>query len=243
MRRQFGHVEGAQPGLRQRALDHQQRQIGIMLVIDRVELHGLDQPQQMRELEQRHALRRQRPCHAGDEAGKVGNMREHVVGDQQIGADREPPCQRVIEERRLGRNAARIGDGGDVGGGLDAEHGDAARGEVLEQIAVVAGDLQHQRASVEGEARDHRLRAAPRMGHPARRDRGEIRVVGEDRVRRHHRIDLRQLATGADAHVQVPDRIGPLRRPLRRHQRVGERGGAEIDQAVPQFGAAQAAAR
>ena len=49
--------------------------------------------------------------------------------------------------------------------------------EVLQQIAVVAGDLDHQRFGAEAEPLDHRLGVAAGMLHPARRVGGEIGVV------------------------------------------------------------------
>ena len=48
------------------------------------------------------------------------------------------------EEVDPGRDALLDRDLGDVGGRLDAEHGHAERQEMLQQIAVVAGELDDQ---------------------------------------------------------------------------------------------------
>ena len=56
MGRQFLDVEKLQSVARKDTLDHQKREVRIMLVIDGVELHILDQAQQMREFHGQHAI-------------------------------------------------------------------------------------------------------------------------------------------------------------------------------------------
>ena len=56
-----------------------------MLVVDGVELVLVDQPLEMRELERDHALGLQQTRDAGDEVVEVGNLRQHVVADDEIG--------------------------------------------------------------------------------------------------------------------------------------------------------------
>ena len=56
---------------------------------------------------------------------------------------------------------------------------DAARDEVTEQVAVVAGDLDDARRS-EPEPVDHRLDEAARVLHPAVGVRREVGVLAED---------------------------------------------------------------
>ena len=79
------------------------------------------------------------------------------------------PCRRRsaaglrTEELDLGRDAAGPGRLGDVRGRLDAEHGDAARAEVLQEIAVVARDLDDEALRGQPEAaRSSRPRTAGR---------------------------------------------------------------------------------
>ena len=118
---------------------------------------------------------RQHRCHAGDEVVEVGDVGEDVVGDQQVGAaalGHEPGGELAAEELDDGLDAPLPGDLGDVGGGLDAERRDAALDEVLEQVAVVAGELDHQAVRAEPEALDRRSprsRARARPRSPSRR--------------------------------------------------------------------------
>ncbi len=106
-----------------------------MLVIDGVELHLFDQPQQVGELHRQHTVVREHPGEAGDEIVEVGHMRQHVVADQQIGGDAfaaQLIGQLAAEKRHPGRHADGFGCFGDVGGWLDAQHRNVRRHEVLQ---------------------------------------------------------------------------------------------------------------
>ena len=94
--------------------------------------------------------------HAGDEVVEVGHLRQHVVADDEVGL-------RALGDQLLGEPRAEEIDAasgrpsrrprfGDVGRRLDAEHGHAERQEVLQQIAVVAGQLDHQAVGRRGRA-------------------------------------------------------------------------------------------
>ena len=91
---------------------------------------------------------------AGDEVVEVGHVREHVVAEQQVGL--RPARGELVARSRGRRSAPRVGMPcasrglGDVGRRLDAEHRHAALDEVLQQVAVVAGDLDHLAARRRG---------------------------------------------------------------------------------------------
>ena len=68
----------------------------------------------------------------------------------------------AAEELDQRRDPLRLGDPGHVGRRLDAQHGDAPLDEILQQIAVVAGDLDHPALLRPGRAIDHRRHVAPR---------------------------------------------------------------------------------
>ena len=57
MRRNAVHIECPQTGRAQHPLHHQQRQVGIVFVRDRIELHLLDQVQQMGKFERHDTVR------------------------------------------------------------------------------------------------------------------------------------------------------------------------------------------
>lgn len=60
MGRQFLDIEDLQPASGEDTFDGRERQVGIVLVIDRVELDAFDQPQEVRKLEGSDAVRLQR---------------------------------------------------------------------------------------------------------------------------------------------------------------------------------------
>ena len=76
----------------------------------------------------------------------------------------------LAEEHHLGRHALRDGGLGDVGGRLDAEGADAARDDVLEQVAVVAGHLDDERVGAEAEPRDGAVDEPSRVLAPRSRE-------------------------------------------------------------------------
>ncbi len=84
-------------------------------------------------------------------------MREHVVGDQQVrpaALGHEAGRQLPAEELDHGLDPTLPRRLGDVRGGLDPERRYAPLDDVLEQVAVVAGQLDHQAVRVEPEALD-----------------------------------------------------------------------------------------
>ena len=70
------------------------------------------------------------------------------------------------EEVHPGRDALVDRDLGDVGCRLDAEHGHAERQKVLQQIAVVAGELDDQAVGAKPEARRDHLAVGLARGRP-----------------------------------------------------------------------------
>ena len=84
-------------------LHREQREIGKVLVIDRVELVLGDQPLEMRDFDRDNALRAEEEGHAGDEVVELRHLRQNVVGGNQVcvavlGDDLS--CGFSIEERR-----------------------------------------------------------------------------------------------------------------------------------------------
>ena len=213
-------------------------------MVDGVELVLGDQPLEVRELERDHALGREQARHAGDEVVEVGHLGEHVVADDQVGLPAlgaQRLGERDAEELDPGRDALGERDLGHVGGGLDAEHGHAERQEMLQQIAVVARQLDHQAVRPEPEAlRDHRA-VGLGVGDPAGRVGREIGVFAEDVLRAHVLAELDQEAAAAHQRMEREVRLHRVEL-LGREEALAQRRHAEIDQAVRQRAAAQAAA-
>ena len=91
-------------GAAKHALRGQEREVLEVLVVDRVELVVLDQPQQVRHLDRHDALGREHHLEAGDEVVEVRHVRHHVVGGEQV---RAPPLGHELRARAPGRRTAR----------------------------------------------------------------------------------------------------------------------------------------
>ncbi len=111
---------------------------------------------------------------------------------------------------------------------LDAEHGDALREEVLEEIPVVRRELDDEAVRPEREPLAHLVDVATRVLDPRVRVGGEIRVLGEDLLRRRELGDLREPALLADADMQRVEGLAPLELLVGQH-RLAERRLAEVD--------------
>ena len=76
-------------------------------MVDGVELLLVHQPQQVRELERRHAARLEQQRQPGDEVVERRHVGEHVVAHQQVGAD--ALGDELASELRCRRSAPRVG--------------------------------------------------------------------------------------------------------------------------------------
>ena len=86
MRRKLLNVDQLQAVQGCQTLDRDQREVGEVLVIDRVELVLRHQSLEMRELQGDDAFRLEQAGHARDEVVEVGHLSQHVVADDQIRA-------------------------------------------------------------------------------------------------------------------------------------------------------------
>ena len=78
------------------------------------------------------------------------------------------------------------------------------------------------------------------MLDPAGRERREVRVLGEDLLRRDVLLELDEQAAVADPHMERIERLH-LVQPLGRDEALAERRGAEVDEGVLEERAAEAA--
>ncbi len=74
--------------------------------------------------------------------------------------------------------------------------------EMLQEVAVIARQLDGQAVGAEVQALGDLLAVALGVRHPARREGREIGVLGEDRFRAHILLELHEVAGLADQHVQ-----------------------------------------
>ena len=214
-----------------------------MLVVDRVVLASLDQPEQVRELQRDQAVVLDQRAQPGGEILDVRHVGEHVVRRHQVG----PAVGRGdvlagggAEELDLGPDAAGPGRLSHVGRGLDPQHRDARGQKVLQQVAVVAGHLGDQAAGGEVQPLDHRVGVAFRVRDPGVGIGGEVGVVGEDILTGHVSRQLDQQAVVAQPDVQRIEDLGVVE-PLRRKIAFAQRRHPEIDEGASKRRAAQAA--
>jgi hypothetical protein len=168
-------------------------------------------------------------------------VRHHVVGGDQarMAVLGEHRARRLAaEERRQRRHVRGSRDVCDVGGRLDAEHRDAERHELAQQVAVVARHLHHEARAVEAERVAHRRRVGPGVCDPGRADRREVGVVAEDPLGVDELAYLAEAAGRAGLEVQREEcrgRVGSGQ------QLVRERLEAEVENRLEALRAATAA--
>ncbi len=132
------------------------------------------------------------------------------------------------EELDDGRDPALLCDGRDVCRRVDPEHADAPRQEVLEEIAVVRGDLDHAALGRELEPIHDHLDIARGVGHPGVRVRREVGVFAKELGRLD---DCRQLCEPAVRAETDVERVEGLRllHPARRDEALAQRRAPEVD--------------
>lgn len=217
-----------------------------MFVVDGVELHLGQQAGQVREFEGRHALRLQQDLEAAGKAADVGDMGEDVVRGHQVGGMvlvAQGGGGVGVEEGDAGRHALLFGQAGGVAGGFDAKDGDAHGDEVLQQVAVVRGDLDDLGLRAEVQAGGHRDRIAAGVVDPAGGPGRQVGViVREDRVGGRRLGRLGQPAAFADHDMQRKAALGGKRRGVTGGQvAVGKWRGPEVDKRQRQGRVAEAA--
>ena len=174
-------------------------------MVDRVVLEVLDQLREVRELERRGPVRGEQRRDARGEVVDVGDLREDVVPEHEIGVTAlrgEPTPELAPKNSVIVSDAARDRGLGDVPRRLDAEHRDALREEVLQEVAVVRGELDDEAVGAEPEPLGHLVDVAARVLDPRVRVRGEVGVLGEDVLGRHELGDLHEPAALARPHME-----------------------------------------
>ena len=236
-------VDQAEPARGERPLAAEHRVVLEVLVVDGVELGVLHQREQVLHLDRHPAVVGDHGPQALGEADDVGDVGVDVVEADQIGRAVLLAHLRAGlrgEERRERGHALVAGGLADVDRRLHTQAADAALDDVLEQVAVVAGHLHHERVGGEAEALDRAVDEPAGVLDPGGGEGGEVGVLGERLLGRDQRGDLGEQAALADAHVQ---RVGGLRLLDGRggEEQLARRGGAEVEEAAQLGRAAQPA--
>src|SRR5271163_4258737 len=202
-------------------------------MIDGIKLVLIDQSLKMGKLERDYTVRSQKMCHPSGEVIEIWNLCQHIVADDKVGAAAlgyQSSRELQAEELNQSGNIFLARDCGHIGGGLNADDGDAERQKVLKQVSVVAGDLKHLAARIKSKSGFCHLAIAARMLDPGCRIRGEIRVLGKDMLRLDVFAQLHQKALAADERVQWIVRLHVIE-PLRSEKAFAKRRHAEVNEA------------
>ncbi len=237
------YVEHGQAVERKDRLDAEEREVGEVLVIDRVELIVVEELHQMGELERTGPRRLEDDGDAGDERVQIGHLREHVVAQHHVrdsSGGAKLACGSFVEERHHGFHAPLACRLGYVCRGLDAETGNPPFDEVLQEVAVVASELDDE--AVLGQRRplgDHRdvLFGVPQ---PSGGERGEVCVLRKDFFDSYVLGELHEETVPTYPHVQRVEGLHFVE-PVRRQEALAQRRHSEIDDGVSQSSAAEAA--
>ena len=165
-------------------------------------------------------------------------MGEHVVADDEVRTNttaREVRGALLAEEADLRRDPCLDRGLGDVRSGFDTEHRDAARDKVLEQVAVVARDLDDEAVGPEVESVDRLVCVTACVFDPGIGIRREVGVVGEDLLGWHHVVDLYEQTLVTHSDMEWVDRFGTGGQLLLGQVRVGEGLETEIQNGAMQW--------
>ena len=116
-------------------------------MINRVEFIAFHQAQQVGKLECQDAIWLQQDFQAFDKIVQVGNLREYVISKDQVsGASLRCELARHLRAKKTRERRHSLLDRnlGYIGCGFDSEHRYISLDEILKQVAVVAGHLNHK---------------------------------------------------------------------------------------------------
>jgi hypothetical protein len=230
------HLKNLELMFGEERLERGQGEIINVLVINGVELVFLNQIDRVREFEDDASARLEQDAESFDEIVYVGGVGENVVAEDQIRWFARGPellSQRLTEEIDYSFDSIFAGDSGDIGGGLDAEAGDARPLKIAQEVTVVAGDFHHELFGAEGVFLDVASCGFAGMIKHRVGEGGKIEVIGKELDWRNLIGDLQHPAGGTDEQAQGKDRFG-LPEIFRRQEVVGQRLQAQIqDQIFP----------
>ncbi len=233
-----------QPMAPEQLVERDQREVAMVLVIDRIEFDMLHQRQQVRHFEHCDAVILQDVTNAANEAIGVLYMRQDVVAVDDVGAAvflRHLLRQLLGEEGAQRAHADLLRIGGRAIGRVDAEHRNAPLDIVLEQVAVIARQLDHEAVRVQTALVGARHRIGPRMGQQRGREGREIGiVVGVKDFRRDGFEDLHQRAIRAEGDLEREDQF-LFASVFGADQMVRQRGAAKVEDRYQRLAPARAA--
>ena len=203
--------ENLQAVPREERLQRGEGEVEDVLVVDGVELGVLDEVHAVRTLENDATAGAQEAREPGDEVIGGRRVGEDVVAENEIGLTifggetGGEVCAEEFDERF---DAFLASDFSDVGGGFDAETGHAEADEILQQIAVIAGDLDDAAGRAEGEFLHVALCRGAGVPEQGVGEGREVEVIGEEIDGRGEVRDLKQPAACTDGDTERKARLG-----------------------------------
>src|SRR6266567_5750072 len=128
-----------------------------MLVINRIKLTIADELHDVRKLGGYDSITIEQDLHARNEINDGWNVGKNVIGNDQIAGDASVlqfGSGRRTEKCRLRRNALFDREPRNICRRFNTKYWNAARLEVLQKIAIIAGELDYQRLSVQPQGCD-----------------------------------------------------------------------------------------
>ncbi len=164
----------------------------------------------MRELQGYYALRLQENLHSPDKIIEIGHLGEHVITDKQIRAQpflRQPARGLFAKEFDDRGDALSDGNLGDVCCRLDAGGRNPRSHEMLEEVAVVAGQFDNMLPRPKAIPLDHFLCIDPSVLNPTVRIRREVGIITENMRGANIGIKLNQETAAAYVNMQRVKRL------------------------------------
>ena len=179
----------------------------------------------------------------GHDIVEVRHLCQRVVAGDQVGrptGSSQLARQCMVEESGERRYTCRLGDERDILGRLDAQYGHSGADEIPEQVSVVAAQLDDEAGRTEVQGTPHLVSVEAGVFEPAVGVRREVRVLREDRLRRHVGRQLDEEAAITDRH---PERVEGLHliELVRAQVALAQRADAKVDHDVVEWRSAEAA--
>jgi len=176
-----------------------------MFVIDRIELIALYKPHEVREFHRNHPVRLKENLHPSDKIVEVWDLGQDIVSYNEISLTLF--CTELMRRRRTEEGDYRgdpLGEGSlsYIGGGFDSQGKNPSLNEVLEQIAIVACNLNDMAMATKAKALHNHVRVSLRVLQPRVRVRREVCVLDEDILWTHVRFELNQETVLTDVNVE-----------------------------------------
>src|ERR1051326_1112663 len=181
-----------------------------MLMVDRIELEMVDHVPYVRILEDENTLRTERVEYASDEPVDVVDVRENVGCQDARGCSVPSPylgAKVLVEELIDCLDAGLPRNLCDISSRFDAKQAQTAPLEIAQKSAVIRGNLEHQIAGAQREARRHRIGEGRELRPHGLGCARDVHVITKQDLRIDDLHQLHQRAIAANENVKWKSRV------------------------------------